>query len=114
MSQIGISTFNDIVETLLKLSYCSWHGDNESGMAVTEVHMLSGYVPEETDQELLQRVGPFISRVEIKDKSVIFYMDEVGAYSVLLTHKIKINMYLFRKMYKKQMNVLQIIHTNIY
>ena len=82
--------------TLLKLSYCSWHGDNESGMVVTEVHMLSGYVPEETDQELLQRLQrQGIARVEIKDKTVIFYMDEVAAYSVLLTHKIKINMYLF-------------------
>ena len=64
----------------------SWHGDSESGMVVTEVHMLSGYVPEETDQELLQRLQEQgISRVEIKDKSVIFYMDEVGYYHLLNT-----------------------------
>ena len=62
----------------------SWHGDDESGMVVTEVHMLSGYVPEETDQELLQRLQrQGIARVEIKDKSVIFYMDEVGYYHLL-------------------------------
>ena len=55
-------------------------------MVVTEVHMLSGYVPEETDQELLQRLqGQGIARVEIKDKSVIFYMDEVGNYHLLNT-----------------------------
>ena len=55
-------------------------------MIVTEAHMLSGYVPEETDQELLQRLQrQGIARAEIKDKSVIFYMDEVVTYIILLT-----------------------------
>ena len=57
-------------------------------MLVTEVHMLSGYVPEETDQELLQRLQrQGIARVEIKDKSVIFYRDKVGNYHLLDTHR---------------------------
>ena len=55
-------------------------------MVVTEVHMLSRYVPEETDRELLQRLlGQGIARVEVKDRSVIFYMDEVGYYHLLNT-----------------------------
>ena len=57
-------------------------------MMLTEVHMLSGYFPEETDQELLQRLQRRgISRVEIKDKSVIFYMDEVSKMCFLLHTK---------------------------
>ena len=77
--------------SLIRFNYIfhfSWHGDDESGMVVTEVHMLSGYVPEETEKQLLQRYQrKHIARVEIKDKSVIFYRDKVGNYHLLDTHR---------------------------
>ena len=55
-----------------------WTDPDESGMVVIELQMLSGYVQEESNAALLARLaGLGVKKVENKDKSLIFYIDQV-------------------------------------
>ena len=56
-----------------------WTDPDESGMVVIELQMLSGYVQEESNAALLARLASLgVKKVENKDKSLIFYIDQVG------------------------------------
>ena len=55
-----------------------WTDPDESGMVVIEIQMLSGYVQEESNAALLARLASLgVKKVENKDKSLVFYIDQV-------------------------------------
>ena len=56
-----------------------WTDPDESGMVVIELQMLTGYVQEESNAALLARLASLgVKKVENKDKSLVFYIDQVG------------------------------------